>query len=137
MNAITANTLVSRSAAFQSSMSSPPGLNGGPSRVRAFQIEQVGASPQTRRIGPSCKNSAEKINRQYEPTSQYKGVQAGPPVFQGVAGRSKSWELFEMARSLFRTTLAVLSLASILPAGLAQAQQVPFPTRPITLIVPF
>jgi hypothetical protein len=37
MNAITANTLVSRSAAFQSSMSPTPGLNGGSSRVRDLQ----------------------------------------------------------------------------------------------------
>jgi tripartite-type tricarboxylate transporter receptor subunit TctC len=42
-----------------------------------------------------------------------------------------------MAQSLARTALAIFILASILPAGLAQAQQAPFPTRPITLIVPF
>src|SRR5262245_65158492 len=42
-----------------------------------------------------------------------------------------------MARALARTMLAILSLTLILPAALAQAQQVPFPTRPITLIVPF
>jgi tripartite-type tricarboxylate transporter receptor subunit TctC len=47
-----------------------------------------------------------------------------------------------MARSILRTALAILSLAFILPAfilapGPARAQQAPFPTRPITLIVPF
>ena len=42
-----------------------------------------------------------------------------------------------MARSLAPTALAVFILALTLPAGLAPAQQAPFPTRPITLIVPF
>jgi hypothetical protein len=40
-----------------------------------------------------------------------------------------------MARSLVGMTLAISCLAWVLPAGLAQAQQAPFPTRPITLIV--
>jgi tripartite-type tricarboxylate transporter receptor subunit TctC len=40
-----------------------------------------------------------------------------------------------MARSLVGMTLAISCLAWVLPA--AQAQQAPFPTRPITLIVPF
>jgi tripartite-type tricarboxylate transporter receptor subunit TctC len=44
---------------------------------------------------------------------------------------------FEMARKLARMPLAISSLALILLAGAAQAQQAPFPTRPITLIVPF
>jgi tripartite-type tricarboxylate transporter receptor subunit TctC len=44
---------------------------------------------------------------------------------------------FQMARSLVRTTFAIYVLALILPAGLAQAQRAPFPTRPITLIFPF
>jgi tripartite-type tricarboxylate transporter receptor subunit TctC len=42
-----------------------------------------------------------------------------------------------MAGSLVRTLLALVSLALILQPGPARAQQVPFPTRPITLIVPF
>lgn len=42
-----------------------------------------------------------------------------------------------MAGSLVRTTLAIFSLALILLPGPARAQQAPFPTRPITLIVPF
>jgi tripartite-type tricarboxylate transporter receptor subunit TctC len=42
-----------------------------------------------------------------------------------------------MARSLARTALAIFIPALILSAAPAQAQQAPFPTRPITLIVPF
>jgi tripartite-type tricarboxylate transporter receptor subunit TctC len=44
---------------------------------------------------------------------------------------------FEMAESLVRTTLAIFSLALVLLPGPARAQQAQFPTRPITLIVPF
>ena len=42
-----------------------------------------------------------------------------------------------MARSFVCTALAISCLALVLPAGPAQAQQAPFLTRPITLIVPF
>src|SRR5215475_446695 len=82
-------------------------------------------------MGPICeKNSAEKSTGEMD-------MPSGPSELSMGCGAVKILGGFEMARKLARTPLAIFTVALILPAAPAQAQQAPFPTRPITLIVPF
>src|SRR5262245_22695437 len=82
-------------------------------------------------MGPICeKNSAEKSTGEM-------GMPSGPSELSMGCGAVKILGGFEMARKVARTPLAIFTVALILPAAPAQAQQAPFPTRPITLSVPF
>src|SRR5262245_6707646 len=82
-------------------------------------------------MGPICeKNSAEKSTGEMD-------MPFGPSELSMGCGAVKILGGFEMARKLARTPLAIFTVALIPPAAPAQAQQAPFPTRPITLIVPF